>query len=47
MTARVFIDTNVLVDADDLDAGPKNTLARSLVADALLQGTGVLARSRA
>ena len=42
MTGRVFIDTNVLVYADDLDAGPKNALARTLVADALLQGTGVL-----
>lgn len=42
MTGRVFIDTNVLVYADDLDAGPKNTLARTLVAEALLQGTGVL-----
>jgi predicted nucleic acid-binding protein len=42
VTGRVFIDTNVLVYADDLDAGPKNALARTLVADALLQGTGVL-----
>ena len=42
MTSRVFIDTNVLVYADDLDAGPKNTLARTLISEALLQGTGVL-----
>ena len=42
MTGRVFIDTNVLVYADDLDAGAKNTLAKSLVAEALRQGTGVL-----
>jgi predicted nucleic acid-binding protein len=42
MTGRDFIDTNVLVYADDLDAGPKNTIARSLVEDALLRATGVL-----
>lgn len=42
MTGRAFIDTNVLVYADDLDAGPENTLAKALVADALPQGTGVL-----
>jgi predicted nucleic acid-binding protein len=42
MNARFFIDTNVLVYADDLDAGAKNTLARALLAEALQAGTGVL-----
>lgn len=42
MSRRVFIDANVLVYADDLDAGPKNALAQKLVTDALTDGTGVL-----
>lgn len=42
MSGRFFIDTNVLVYADDLDAGPKNAVARALIAEALTEGTGVL-----
>lgn len=42
MSGRFFIDTNVLVYADDLDAGPKNAVARALIAEALIEGTGVL-----
>jgi predicted nucleic acid-binding protein len=42
VSGRAFIDTNVLVYADDLDAGPKNVLARALVSEALTDGTGVI-----
>lgn len=42
MSRRAFIDTNVLVYADDLDAGAKNVLARGLLAEALTDGTGVI-----
>ena len=42
MNERVFLDTNVLVYADDLDAGHKNVIARRIVHDALLNGNGVL-----
>lgn len=38
----MFIDTNVLIYADDLDAGDKNRKARSIVADALTRATAVL-----
>jgi predicted nucleic acid-binding protein len=39
---RVFVDTNVLVYADDLDAGDKALRARTLVADVLHHQNGVL-----
>jgi predicted nucleic acid-binding protein len=39
---RVFIDTNLLVYADDLDAGEKTVRARQLVGEALRAQTGVL-----
>jgi predicted nucleic acid-binding protein len=39
---RVFLDTNVLVYADDLDAGEKNVRARALIAEALTEASGVL-----
>lgn len=42
MKPRVFIDTNVLVYADDRDAGARRDVARALVDDALRSGHGVL-----
>ena len=37
-----FVDTNVLVYAEDLDAGSKHSIARDLVADLWRSGDGVL-----
>lgn len=42
MTERVFLDTNILIYADDLDAGRKGVVAREILGDALTQGNGVL-----
>ena len=42
MTERVFIDTNVLLYADDLDAGTKRERAQSLVRQAYVDGNGVI-----
>ena len=42
MNERVFLDTNVLVYADDLDAGDKRDRARELLRTALTGGTGVI-----
>ena len=42
LASRVFIDTNVIVYADDADAGDKRTLARRVIAEALDSGTGVI-----
>lgn len=42
MTVRSFIDSNVLVYADDLSAGPKRERARALISGAMLARTGVL-----
>jgi predicted nucleic acid-binding protein len=39
---RVFLDTNVLVYADDLDAGEKNRTAQALLRGLLTQGNAVL-----
>jgi predicted nucleic acid-binding protein len=39
---RRFLDTNILVYADDLDAGPKRKHAQDLLAEALGSGTGVI-----
>jgi predicted nucleic acid-binding protein len=39
---RRFLDTNVLVYADDLDAGTKRERARNLLDDALASGEGVV-----
>jgi len=39
---RVFFDTNVLLYADDLDAGAKRDRGRELLRDALSSGRGVL-----
>ncbi len=42
MSERVFIDTNVLVYADDLDAGIKNEVARRVLREVLAGGNGVV-----
>jgi predicted nucleic acid-binding protein len=42
MSARSFIDTNVLVYADDSDAGAKQKIAIELIAQHRRAGTGVL-----
>ena len=42
MSERVFIDTNILVCADDLDAGPKNAIAVNLLRDVITQRRGVI-----
>lgn len=42
MSARSFIDTNVLVYADDSDAGAKQKIAIELIAQHRRGGTGVL-----
>ncbi|HUP22615.1 MAG TPA: PIN domain-containing protein [Thermoanaerobaculia bacterium] len=39
---RRFLDTNVLVYADDLDAGTKRERARGLLDEALASGEGVV-----
>lgn len=39
---RRFLDTNILVYADDLEAGAKRDRARDLVAEALSSGEGVV-----
>jgi predicted nucleic acid-binding protein len=42
LAERVFIDTNVLLYADDLDAGDKRETAQSLLHQAYVDGDGVL-----
>jgi predicted nucleic acid-binding protein len=42
MTARCFVDTNVLVYADDRNAGPKRYRARKLIQEVMRGRTGVL-----
>jgi len=42
MTGRCFVDTNVLVYADDRSAGPKRYQARKLIQDVMRTKTGVL-----
>jgi predicted nucleic acid-binding protein len=42
MTARCFVDTNVLVYSDDSRVGPKRERARELIREAMIAGTGVL-----
>lgn len=42
MTARFFVDTNVLVYADDRSAGAKRQRARQLLREALRRRSGVL-----
>ena len=42
MSARFFIDTNVLLYADDLDSGPKQEVAIEIIGDAISSGKGVI-----
>ncbi len=42
MSERVFFDTNILVYADDLDAGNKREIARERIKQAMSAGTGVV-----
>lgn len=42
MTARCFVDSNVLLYADDHNAGPKRDRARELIRELMVAGTGVL-----
>ena len=44
--ARAFLDTNILVYADDVDAGPKRAKAQALVLDALANGDAVIHAAR-
>jgi predicted nucleic acid-binding protein len=42
MTARCFVDSNVLIYSDDLRAGLKRDRARDLIEEVMVAGTGVL-----
>jgi predicted nucleic acid-binding protein len=42
VSQRVFFDTNILLYADDEDAGVKRDRARVVLAEALAEGTGVV-----
>jgi len=42
LSGRVFLDTNVLVYADDLDAGEKQVRAREILQGALTTNSGVV-----
>ena len=42
MTGRIFVDTNVLVYAHDLDAGRKNRIALELVSEFWENQNGIL-----
>jgi len=42
MTDRVFVDTNVLIYAHDLDAGPKHERAVSVISDLWEKENGVI-----
>jgi predicted nucleic acid-binding protein len=42
MTDRVFVDTNVLIYAHDLDAGPKHDRAAAIVADLWEKENGII-----
>jgi predicted nucleic acid-binding protein len=42
LAERVFIDTNVIVYADDLDAGAKRERAREVLQQVLIDGNGVV-----
>ena len=44
MTGRVFVDTNVLIYAHDLDAGLKHDRAAAIVADLWEKENGTSAR---
>jgi predicted nucleic acid-binding protein len=42
MTARTFVDTNILIYAHDVDAGRKHDIARGLVRELWAERAGVL-----
>ena len=42
MSDRVFVDTNILVYAHDLDAGEKNKTAKSIVAELWESHNGII-----
>jgi len=42
VSGRVFLDTNVLVYADDADAGAKRDVARAIIEDMVTSRRGVL-----
>jgi predicted nucleic acid-binding protein len=42
MTAPCFVDTNVVIYADDADAGPKRDLARALLQRVFSDGSAVV-----
>jgi predicted nucleic acid-binding protein len=42
MSDKVFVDSNVLIYAHDVDAGPKNRTARTLVTRLWNEGTGLI-----
>ena len=42
LAERVFIDTNVLLYADDLDAGEKREKAQTLIYQSYVDGNGVI-----
>ena len=42
MTDRVFVDTNVLIYAHDLDAGPKHERAVSVISDLWEKESGII-----
>ena len=45
MKGRIFLDTNILICADDADAGAKRDRAQQVVEAALNNGNGVLSNS--
>lgn len=42
MNGRIFIDTNILIYADDADSGLKQGIAQAIIAGALQSGVGVI-----
>lgn len=42
MSGRIFVDTNILIYAHDLDAGPKRKIAVAIVQELWEQQTGVI-----
>jgi predicted nucleic acid-binding protein len=42
MRGRVFIDSNILIYAHDLDAGPKRSVAARVLEEVWEEGTGVI-----
>lgn len=42
MNGRTFVDTNILIYAHDVDAGPKHDLAKTVLGELWNEGSGVL-----